>query len=102
MGRIHGWRGGFFTAGLVATTAVCAQPQERLPKVEIDMQSTAISRNDVMRAVEVFARSCNPLNRYWSDISGRIAGHTLFYDLGGGLSPGMMAGKRPAQLLCGL
>ena len=22
MGRIHGWRGGFFTAGLVATTAV--------------------------------------------------------------------------------
>lgn len=34
--------------------------------------------------------------------AGVLAGHTLHYDIGGGLTPGFLASKRSSQYLCGL
>lgn len=34
--------------------------------------------------------------------AGVLTGHVLHYDIGGGQSPGFLAGKRSSQFLCGL
>lgn len=37
----------------------------------------------------------------YDDSIGVIAGHTLHYDLGGGMTPGFLSSKRVSQFLCG-
>lgn len=38
----------------------------------------------------------------YDDRVGAISGQTLWYNVGGGRSPGILAGKRSAQMLCGM
>jgi hypothetical protein len=40
------------------------------PEVSISIRGGSLSREDVLKAIEVFKDVCAPLNRHWSDVKG--------------------------------